>query len=377
MLDVDTRALFATLNSSKLLGEIISDNTGYKTYKLSYMYPSNFDGRLEAFAPEYTAYHRPGDSSTKDVRSKDYLDFRFGILNQINGVRHFYAEPKKNYDWFYGSETPRVEYAFPLYENSFYFYFGMNAEHTAIGEFYKKFIKKCDTESKEAFDVEVDITPATYCANNDGKIYVTVSEAALPYTVYLYKNGVEEKKITSYDYETDTISNLSNGDYEVVVEDGHGETISKLVKLVQDKIRLNFKTGVMTEACSCDSFKFEGIKISTGNESQTQTQSNEVSKPLTFIKLYSYINNGITHNITDIQQTDITCENSKIKVAIDTGIELVIELIGDNNLCEARCFVEDGNKVYIEEKFGNYHLTIHQTNCPLINKNNYWASTKI
>ena len=376
LLDVDTRALFATLNSSKLLGEIISDNTGYKTYKLSYMYPSNFDGRLEAFAPEYTAYHRPGDSSTKDVRSKDYLDFRFGILNQINGVRHFYAEPKKNYDWFYGSETPRVEYAFPLYENSFYFYFGMNAEHTAIGEFYKKFIRKCDIEDKKPFNVEIDVEPATYCANNDGKIYVTVSEAALPYTIYLYKNGIEVET-WSGDYSAKTFSELSNGDYEVVVEDKRGETISKLAKLVQDKIRLNFKTGVMTEACSCDSFKFEGIKISTGNESQTQTQSNEVSKPLTFIKLYSYINNGITHNITGIQQTDITCENSKIKVAIDTGIELVIELIGDNKLCEARCFVEDGNKVYIEEKFGNYHLTIHQTNCPLINKNNYWASTKI
>ena len=46
MTNVDSRALFATLNSRKLKGVIENDFTGYKKYLLTYFYPTNFDGRM-------------------------------------------------------------------------------------------------------------------------------------------------------------------------------------------------------------------------------------------------------------------------------------------------------------------------------------------
>ena len=363
LLDAETRTLFASLNSSKLIGGIVTDSTGYKTYKLSYLYPSNFDGRLEKVAPEYTDCDSTR-TCTKDVRNKDYLDFRFGTIG--NSTRHFYGEPEVGYENYYGKGKPRLDYAFPLYENSFYFYFGMNAEHTAIGEFYKKFIRKCDIEDKKPFNVEIDIESATYCANNDGKIYVTVSEAALPYTVYIYKNGVEEKKIGSYDYETDTItfSNLSNGDYEIVVEDGHSETISKLAKLVQDKIRLNFTYGSLHDFSSCVSMN------STIEDEDLSECSQSTFVPYSYINLISYINNGITYDINSVTINSKT--DKKMVIDIDNDVQVSIELVSDGSI--GNVTIENG-MLHIDNTFGNFYLTIQQKECPLINKNNYWAST--
>ena len=417
LLETDTRALFATLNSDKLIGKILSDSTGYKTYKLSYLYPSNFDGRLEKIAPEYTNCSATS-TCTKDARNKDYLDFRFGtiskgalitatvntstnsgggnmggrrggtrsgtiditgggrienngtttttIVEQVDSVRHFYGEPRKEEDMYYGSSVPRVDYSFPLYENSFYFYFGINADHTAIGEFYKKFIRKCDIEDKKPFNVEIDIESATYCANNDGKIYVTVSEAALPYTVHLYKNGVEEKIIGSDDYETKTFSELSNGDYEVVVEDEHGETISKLVKLVQDKIRLNFTYGSLHDFSSCVSMN------STIEDEDLSECSQSTFVPYSYINLISYINNGITYDINSVTINSKT--DKKMVIDIDNDVQVSIELVSDGSI--GNVTIENG-MLHIDNTFGNFYLTIRQKNCPLINKRNYWTSTKL
>ena len=365
LLDTETRALFASLNNNELIGEILTDSTGYKTYKLSYLYPSNFDGRMEKLAKYYAPvqtdeYTIDNELSTKDTRNKDYLDFRLG------DIRRFYGEPKRVDDTYFNvSEIQRVNYAFPLYENSFYFYFGINAEHTAIGEFYKKFIKKCDTEDRKVFDVDIDVLSASYCNNDNGEIYVTVNNATLPYTIYLYENDLEKNQITSYEYGTSTFSNLSNGDYDIVVEDKRGETVSKRVKLVQDKIRLNFTCGSVEDFSSC-------LSIKGDIEDEDLYECNQtVFTPYSYINLISYTNNGVTHNINNVNSH--ICTDKKIIVGIDAEVQLLVEL-PNGNICEEDYTIEN-NSIRFNNKVGNYYLTIQQIGCPLINKNSYWAST--
>jgi len=221
---IDLRAWFATLNFNKLVGVKENTTTGYKTYLLTYFYPTNFDGRLGDKIDRYNkADSIAGDYTfklTKDDKNRDYLDFRFGSTSgnvtietekntdvftennsDINGINNNNNEPRggkrartrggtidreggsrvnmgdvggggtstnytvgegsvtytvnigKSNRHFYGYKltdnvTPLIEntwnftnypYAFPLYNNSFYFYFGINQGSTAIDKFYENF----------------------------------------------------------------------------------------------------------------------------------------------------------------------------------------------------------------------------------------------
>jgi hypothetical protein len=211
--DVDSRALFATLNSNKLIGTIENNNTGYKKYDLKYLYPTNFDGRmgddLYVFGGVDSTYKSIAENYTSgmtvDNRNKDYLDFRFGnkpseytysyrslsvgfdgkqkkitytdsgnekVVNVVNGeyseydmnngyvrfshfakprTRHFYGFKKSEDSVYPFSVSENKEmfddypYSFPLYNNSFYFYFGLNPGKTAIDKFYRQFYSDCST----------------------------------------------------------------------------------------------------------------------------------------------------------------------------------------------------------------------------------------
>ena len=63
-----------------------------------------------------------------DEKNEDYILFRMG------DNRHFYK---------YG----RTSYSMPLYENSFYFYFGINEGNTAIDKFNKMFYSECENSN--------------------------------------------------------------------------------------------------------------------------------------------------------------------------------------------------------------------------------------
>jgi len=148
--DVDSRSQFASMNYKKLIGEIPNELTGYKKYDLKFLYPNNFDGRMEYIAQNYTSGGTE-NNKTKDYRNKDYLDFRFGsnldsisLDNELKFERHFYGYDATNDKVAVDYNPGNQEYAFPLYNNSFYFYFGLNQGSTAIEKFYEQFISKCD-----------------------------------------------------------------------------------------------------------------------------------------------------------------------------------------------------------------------------------------
>lgn len=129
----DARSCFATMNMKKLnvaSGTSKFTFSGYDTYKFDYTYIKGFDGRLKHSIKTYTF------DRYADPRSDEYLTFRMGRQSVSSGsentkFRHFY-------DVNVDSNGTRI-YAFPLYENSFYFFFGLKQGSTAMDEFTKKY----------------------------------------------------------------------------------------------------------------------------------------------------------------------------------------------------------------------------------------------
>lgn len=317
--NVDSRALFATLNFNKLIGTSENFITGYKKYDLKYFYPTNFDGRMgdalkfkdvatnnliniKSIAEYYT------NNVTTDDRNKDYLDFKFGnreesrpkffrslsvdfdgkqknikedegktvveAENVRNGNYNKYTmndgfvsferfvKPKNRH--FYGYKNykdtvyPLVRnypkfvdfpYAFPLYDNSFYFYFGMNRGSTAIDKFYEKFYSECPDMNAMPFMMEVTPSPATACGERDGSIRVVTEEITFPYTVELWEGDSRKHIKEDVNVYITSFNGLDNGEYKVIVKDMYGTTLSEKVILKYQKIALetNVLRGILTE----------------------------------------------------------------------------------------------------------------------------------
>lgn len=275
----DSRGLFATLNHNKLIGEVENNTTGYKTYNLSYLYPTNFDGRLEEVASGYT------NGYTLDNRNKDYLDFRFGSnkggsfvttrgvvgknKNTSTGSdvglgyvvedgyivfdktdkrrrRHFYghkgSEPyiMANYD-----ENAEYPFVFPLYNNSFYFYFGINQGSTAIDKFYEQFYSNCVDNVESKYTLSIDTSASTVC-DKDGAINIVVEDILAPYQIsVLNSSGVEIMTTKCNDQKycgnkaTLFSDELPNGVYELVITTNDGNVTRDDIVLSYQKISLN------------------------------------------------------------------------------------------------------------------------------------------
>lgn len=178
LVDNEVRAMFASLNHNGLTEKVYNPNTGYNTYKLLYNYPVDFDGHLSKYSLNYTNSFK---IKTYDVKDKSYIDFRFGILSDEH-QRHFYSNNGANHQ-------------LPLFNNSFYFYFGLNEGNTAIDKFNNLFYSQCFKNTKFPFSMTYVTTPAKWCKLHDN-----------------YNNKLEYNKINDYldeletDYATITIS---------------------------------------------------------------------------------------------------------------------------------------------------------------------------
>jgi len=335
--NVELRSLFATLNSNKLIGLKGNDTTGYKTYNLLFTYPSNFDGRLENLAPLYTSWGGKGydkykQTATRDLRSKDYLDFRFGSnvsyaakfseknvnyggddagrsgrrirahgsndegkkrtdINS-NGVIITTYNSGQRYRHFYGFKTMRngsryngdnvypyaavsswdkhmgsditLNYTFPLYNNSFYFYFGLNRGRTAIDKFYNEFYSDCETLKNTPFIVDITMVSDDVCSSTpNGSITINVDEISTPYKIELFNEennivGIKE----NINIMNTTFSGLTNGYYMARITDSNESYIEEDASLPYNTISLNYSV--------------DGVKFNISAETSAETSCQEI-----------------------------------------------------------------------------------------------------
>lgn len=164
--DTDYRRLFASMNKNKLK-TIIDKETGYPVYDFEYVNPTNFNGELQEKVKSegnmnrlisnkvvektynYTDdnyYERELDEeiTTDEVqimRSGEYKDdeyfkYRFGLNDTtINNTN----EKNKRFLIVNGNTV-----SFPMYDNSFYFYFGLHDGKTALDEFKRIYYANCE-----------------------------------------------------------------------------------------------------------------------------------------------------------------------------------------------------------------------------------------
>ena len=295
--DMENRAMFATMNHIGFVPQDYQDsisgyttqvedaNTNYLVPKFKYIYPVDFDGRMQLLMDRYKGGF---EQSMFDERDESYLTFRFGAekYSVENETTHRNYEVKRLRHFYYAGKS----YEMPVYNNSYYFYFGVNKGSTAIDKFNKLFYSECFQNDKKPFTLDVSYHARTYCPekykNTDvcrefayGYIRVTSDDIRVPFSYTLY-DAIGSVVISETDmYETDFViggtidpsdgevivnehgavktqkepytevtlepyhtSGLTNQEYILEVRDSDGKTMSEKVKIDMDKIRFEYQS---------------------------------------------------------------------------------------------------------------------------------------
>lgn len=219
--DDNSRQKFATLNANPLIvsSDNTNPNTGYYGYLIDYTIPTDFDGKMNGFISGFT------NGESVDAVSKDYDKFRFGSYGTM-----------PDYKFFIKSDN---DYFIPAYENSFYFYFGLNVGDTAMDVFRKNFYSMITSDSTALpFRLIIATTPAeaTEAHKRAGSITLTVKGSSSRYEYSINDNDMLKLPNNN----TITISGLSNGSYTVKIVDAESNSIERNVNLTFNPISVDY-----------------------------------------------------------------------------------------------------------------------------------------
>lgn len=271
--DMDYRSMFATLNSNWLKTKV-NDNTGLIEYDFNRLYVENFDGLLRNIMkgqvtqkPTELTNNKANYSGNYNLEknSEDYIKFRFGNYpKQDDSIMYFYDFNKnigglKNY-------RINTKRRFPRYENSFYFYFGLNEGKTAIDKFRTNYFAECTNDTKGELAYDITFVPNPWCGDESGyikfdtnlstPISVILTDKNNPDIVYTATNINTEKfyigcnqgtNIEGYKYielleNNIGIENLPTGEYKITLIDGEEKEYHDNISFNDEKINYKYNT---------------------------------------------------------------------------------------------------------------------------------------
>lgn len=279
--DTENRAMFATLNHIGFIPQtyqeslrkerykpydtqVKDDSTNYFINKFKYIYPTDFDGRLST---PMSLYKKGFEQVEEDKTDESYLTFRLGAEKNGEGrIRHFYLEN--------GSKV-----SMPLYNNSYYFYFGVKKGSTAIDKFNSMFNAKCVKNETYPFSIDVDYKGMSYCPNiyNDVEdvtgypyIKVKLDDISIPYSYTLTDStgtivsSGNDWTVTEFEINKDDSKEnkpyLTNQEYTLEVTDSNGKTLSKRIVLSVTNITIDYtSSGLGTKYYSTSETPMEYI----------------------------------------------------------------------------------------------------------------------
>ena len=261
--NIDERSMFATMNGN-YLRTILNKKTGLYEYDFRHLYPNNFDGSLENIM-----------EARQSGISNDNITYRYNY-NLEKYSRDYYKFRMGDNPRFYSSD--KIKNGLPMYENSYYFYFGLNSGSTAIEKFNSQFFSNCENTEGEASTMIIETQSNGWCSDEqdtwDGWIKIDLNGISTPYNIVIENqmdpsisfsiSGINEDKIyfsreerTDDDFEgyswqqNETDENViyfKNGIYTITVTDADDNTSSS--EIVFNSKYLSYSTYVdnFTEA---------------------------------------------------------------------------------------------------------------------------------
>lgn len=290
IIDEDFRSMFASLNAKRLIADKINAETGYKVYDFTYLGPINFNGEMGNYTggtnnpynkklvieDESSALNKykiagaetrsdydeeeTAHTFTKTIEfpSVDYYAFRFGLSHKDleGGVKDRHA----------GKFLKNINNAYylPQYENSFYFYFGLQNGNTALDEFNKQFFSECPSKTL------VDMTPEIRVFDTNGfipcrggsEVLISIDKMTPPYEIKVVKSSGESESFIS---NNDIFTFFAPyGETEVTVKDSDENEVSTEFFDSENSVTWNINT--------CDFFEdVPTTGMSTGRTSYNET----------------------------------------------------------------------------------------------------------
>lgn len=194
------RNIFSTLNYNELK-TIANDETLQREYQFLSNFSYNFDGslknrvnndtykkqrNLELITPGVSG--DPGEGVAYGTAFEDYdvdyYRFRFGTYR--GAFSECFAGVEKN------KNGTRVNFI-PVYNNSFYFYFGIKYNETAFDKLYEDYYSVCTNSTSTIPNVEVsEVTNNDFCEIHEGTAMLSISQLSSVYKIYFeYRRSSE------------------------------------------------------------------------------------------------------------------------------------------------------------------------------------------
>lgn len=229
--DNDIRAMFATINHLGVNARYYDKEYGMEKPLYRYSYPNSFDGNSDKWMKYYFGQMPYVEN---DIRNGGYVKFRCGLQDGGDVIRFYNNDgsPKvhgKEYGLWRRLEN-RTD-SMPLYENSFYFYFGSQEGNTAIDRFKEAYIGKCQERIDESISLVLSGDMDTCCTDKpENAINGYVRNAVKPYAVALYdSNGVLVQNMPGVGENDFVISGIvtNRGYFYVTVTDSLGNSATE------------------------------------------------------------------------------------------------------------------------------------------------------
>lgn len=296
--DMDNRSAFATLNHVGFVPQAYQDtipqiydgmygsykpyttqiedeNTNYLVPKFKFIFPTDFDGRMQG---TMTNYAKGFEQALFDESDEAYLTFRLGAENSKDSGKngHYYGRTRHFYH-----KSGNSEYKMPLYNNSFYFYFGIKKGSTAIDKFNNLFLADCVKDEKDPFVLDVELKAKSYCDcpykdNFKKDTYATIKvfsdDVQTPYTYTLYDSAGEvvigEKNMTATTFTIGDINDDGKVKYQIPTDDDDDSTTPKVYETVDNDYGVS---GLTNQVYSLVMMDCNGKKVSRRFELEMPT----------------------------------------------------------------------------------------------------------
>ena len=319
LVEHETRAKFASLNHNGMTNLTKNATTNYDTYKFHYIYPVNLSGHLDDLKNTYVS--NKGRQVFNDFADSNYSMYRLGEGKDSK----LYGRHKKHF--YIGSEN---KFAFPLYNNSFYFYFGLKEGKTAIDKFNTMFNAVCTKRNKFDFTIEYISKPGKWCYNieNRGSDFGTID---------IEFNGL-----------TDTFSyKLINEFNEVLIEE---------TEITRPDLRFGYYITPNGEYISTSNgYKRDGVLRYLKNGEEVK---NSLDLPIYlengvyFLEVTNSLGRKVTQKINMIQNVLApNIESISLGTKYKHGVNQVSDICGDMDFygeLKIKSFIVDGEEVYIK-----------------------------